>query len=163
MDVQPKEFKDITIYTPGNVVLANICRIEAKWARIWVAPFAQYNRAVHVEFIRKRRRKAEAFVSSDRPYVVVVPTAHAIQPDAPYLPAVDGTSSGRYYAADPRWRMDFDEQIHSANVPIWPTTEIFLLMLKQRPPPPRGQGLRLINCWSRQRNQGRSAAGKIQT
>lgn len=118
MDLEPKEFEDVTIYTPSNVVWPNIVRIDAKKAKIWVGPYAQYKRCVHVEFIRRGKRKAEALVSSGQPYVVVVPTRRAIQPDDLYLPALGGTSATRYGVADPRWRSDFDEQLLSANVPI---------------------------------------------
>jgi 5-methylcytosine-specific restriction endonuclease McrA len=115
---EPKEFKDVTIYTPGNVIWPNIVRIDATRAKIWVGPYAQHRESVHVEFIRKGRRKAEALVSSSKPYVVVVPTTHAIQPDDLYLPAIGGVSTTRYGVADPRWRTDFDEQLRLANVPI---------------------------------------------
>ena len=118
VDPDPKEFKDVTIYTPGNVMWPNIVRIDATWARIWVGPYAQHKASVHVEFIRKGKRKVEALVSSGRPYVVVLPTTHAIQPDELYLPANSGVSSTRYGVADPRWRTDFDEQLRSAKVPI---------------------------------------------
>jgi hypothetical protein len=120
VDPEPKEFKDVTIYTSGNAMWSNIVRIDATWARIWVGPYAQYKESVYVEYMPKGKRKAESLVSSGRPYVVVVPTTHAIQPDDLFLPAIDGASSSpsRYNAADPRWRTDFDEQLRSANVPI---------------------------------------------
>lgn len=117
MDPEPKEFKDITIYTPGNSIWPKIVRIDAAKAKIWVAPFAQHKEAVYVEFTRKGKRKTETLVSTGKPYVVVVPTTHAIQPDDLYLPPVEGVSSTRYGVADPRWRTDFDEQLRSANVP----------------------------------------------
>ena len=118
VDPEPNEFKDVTIYTPGNVIWPNIVRIDATMARIWVGPYAQFKESVHLEFIRKGKRKAEALVSSGQPYVVVVPTTHAIKPDNLYLPAVNGVSSTRYGVTDPRWRTDFDEQLRSANVPL---------------------------------------------
>jgi hypothetical protein len=118
VDHEPKEFKDVTIYTTGNVIWSNIVRIDATWARIGVGPDAQHKASVYVEFLRKGKRKVETLMSSDRPYVVVVPTTHAIQPDDLYLPANSGVSSTRYGVADPRWRTDFDEQLRSANVPI---------------------------------------------
>jgi len=118
VDTEPREFKDVTIYTPGNIVWSNIVRIDAAWAKIWVGPYAQHETSVHVEFIRNGKRKVETLVSSHRPYVVVVPTTHAIQPDDLYLPSQNGVSSSRYNAADPRWTTDFDEQLRTASVPI---------------------------------------------
>lgn len=118
VDLGPKEFKDVTIYIAGNVIWSNIVRIDVKWAKIWVEPYAQHKTSVHVEFQQKGKRKVETTVSVDRPYVVVVPTTHAIQPDDLYLPSNSAVSSTRYGAADSRWRTDFDEQLRSANVPI---------------------------------------------
>ena len=116
MDTVSKEFKDVTIYTPG--FWSNIVRIDAKWARIGVGPYAQHKECVHGEYIEKGKRKPQNLVSYG--YVVVVPTAHAIQPDDLYLPFLDGASSSptRYSMADSRWRTDFDEQLLSSNVPI---------------------------------------------
>ena len=118
VDPEPKEFRDVTIYTPATIVWPNIVRIDATKAKIWIRPDAQHKKSVNVEFTRKGKRKTETIVSSGKPYVVVVSTTHAIQPDDLFLPPVGGVSPMRYGVADPRWRTDFDEQIRSANVPI---------------------------------------------
>ena len=118
VDTGPKEFKDVTIYTSGNVIWPNIIRIDVTRVRIWVAPYAQYKESVYVKFMRKGKRKTETLVSSGKPYVVVVPTTHAIQPDDLYLPVVEGVASTRYDVADPRWRTDFDDQLRLANISI---------------------------------------------
>ena len=118
MDPEPKEFKDVTIYTTGNVVWDNIIRIDAARASIWVAPFAQHPESVHIKFNRRGRRKGEYVVCSGAPYVVIVPTKHAIEPDDLYLPEVNGVASTRYGVGDPRWRTDFDHQLSEARIPI---------------------------------------------
>src|SRR6185437_11582186 len=118
VDPEPKEFKDVTIYTLGNVLFPNVARIDATKAKIWIGPYALHKNCVRVEFTRKGKRKTEILVSSDKPYVVVVPTANAIQPDDLYLPPNAGVSTARYGITDPRWKTDFEEQLRSANVPI---------------------------------------------
>lgn len=119
VDPAPKEFKDVTIYTLGDVLFPNVVRIDATKAKIWIGPYALHKNCVRVEFTRKGKRKTEILVRGDKPpYVVVVPTANAIQPDDPYLPPNAGDSKARYDIADPRWRTDFEEQLRSANVPI---------------------------------------------
>lgn len=71
-----------------------------------------------MEFIRRGKRKAEYLVCSGAPYLVIVPTQHAIEPDDLYLPAIDGVASTRYDVGDPRWRTDFDHQLLTAKAPI---------------------------------------------
>jgi hypothetical protein len=117
VDLEPKEFREVTIYTTDDF-WSNIVRIDATLARIWVGPYAQHKAGVHVEFVPKGKRKVERLVSCNRPYVVVLPATQAIQPDDLYLPANRGVSSTRYGVTDPRWRTDFDEQLRSANVLI---------------------------------------------
>jgi hypothetical protein len=112
-----RQFKDVTIYTPGNIIYPNIIRIDATKAKIRVGPYADQKESVYVEYTERGKRKTQTLVSSD-PYVVVVPTTHAIQPDDLYLPPVAGVSSTRYGVTDPRWRTDFDERLRSAKVPI---------------------------------------------
>jgi hypothetical protein len=53
-----QEFSDVTLYTPGNVVWSNIVRIDVSKAKVWIAPYAQYDERVFVEFTRKGKRKA---------------------------------------------------------------------------------------------------------
>src|ERR1022692_3306417 len=116
MDTEAREFKDVTLYMPGNF-WSNIVRVDAKWARIWVGPHAQYKEYVQCECIEKGKRKRI------RPdcggYLVVVPTTHAIQPEPIYPPFPAGAPSSppQYSMADPRWRTDFNEQLVSAKVP----------------------------------------------
>lgn len=51
-------------------------------------------------------------------YLVVVPTAHAFQPDNLFLPPVYGVSENRYGVGDPRWITDFEKQLCNADIPI---------------------------------------------
>src|ERR1035438_6433816 len=117
MDTEAREFKDVTLYMPGNF-WSNIVRVDAKSARIWVGPYAQYKEYVQCECIEKGKRKT--IYPDCKGYLVVVPTTHAIQPDELYLPFADGASSSpaRYSIGDPRWKTDFDQQLLSAKVPI---------------------------------------------
>ena len=121
MDTEPREFKDVTLYMLGGF-WGNIVRIDARRAKIWVGPYAQHKEYVLCECIEKGKRKPISPGCGG--YLVVVPTAHAIQPDEPFLhsaPSGDGTYSSaptRYSMGDPKWRTDFDEQLLSAKVPI---------------------------------------------
>ena len=117
MAPEPKEFKEATIYAQGDFIHSNIVRIDAAKAKIWIGPDAQRRESVFVEYTQKGKRKPQTLVRSDS-YVVVVPTALAIQPDDFYLPPVAGVSSQRYGVTDARWKTDFDEQLRSANVPM---------------------------------------------
>lgn len=115
MNFAPEEFKNVTLYTPGNVIWTNIIRLDVSWARIQVKPYAQYKECVYAEFLQLKKRKPEALVSR---YMVVVPTGQAIQPDDLFLPPVNGVSENRYGVGDPRWITDFEEQLRNAKVPI---------------------------------------------
>ena len=114
MDTEPREFKDVTLYMLGGF-WGNIVRIDARRAKIWVGPYAQHKEYVLCECIEKGKRKPISPGCGG--YLVVVPTAHAIQPDEPFLhsaPSGDGTYSSaptRYSMGDPKWRTDFDEQL----------------------------------------------------
>jgi hypothetical protein len=80
-----QEFEKVTIYTTGRVLFDCIVRIDARQARFWVAPFAQYKKSVHVEYVPKRGRRVRSFVVPSC-YVVVVPITDAIDPDKLLLP-----------------------------------------------------------------------------
>lgn len=115
MAPEPQEFENVTLYTRGNVVWSNIVRVDVSRARIWIARYAQFRERAFVEFIRKGKRKAESLVCD---YLVVVPTAQAIDPDDLFLPSVKGVDETRYGVADSRWRTDFEDKLHNAKVPI---------------------------------------------
>jgi hypothetical protein len=117
MKVKPQKLENVTIYTTGNVLFSCIVRIDAREAKLWLAPFAQYKRCVHIEYVPRRGRKVRYFTVPNC-YVVVVPTSDAIDPDDLHLPAVKGLSSVRNDIDDPRWRSDFDKKLSRAQVPI---------------------------------------------
>lgn len=110
-----REFSDVTLYTPGNPVWSNIVRIDASKAKVWIAPYAQYDERVFVEFTRKGKRKDESLVTD---YLVVLATEEAIEPDDVFMPPVNGVSAARYGVADLRWRTDFEEKLKRANVSL---------------------------------------------
>ena len=114
---KPQKFEKATIYTTGNVLYRNIVRIDVREVTLCVAPYAQYQQSVYMNYIRKRDRNTRSLIAP-RGYVVVVPTVHAVDPDDLFLPANDGVSSTRYDICDPTWRSDFDEKLSRANVPI---------------------------------------------
>ena len=99
---ETREFKDVTIYTTANVIWDNIIRIDVAKAKVWFALCARHPESVHVEFIRRGKRKREYMVCRGAPYVVIVPTEHAIEPDGLYLPAVNGVAATRYGVGDLR-------------------------------------------------------------
>ncbi|MEI9967257.1 MAG: HNH endonuclease [Terracidiphilus sp.] len=110
-----QEFVNVILYTPGNVVWPNIVRIDVAKAKVWIAPYAQYQERVFVEFTRKGKRKVESLVTD---YLVVLSAEDAIDPDDAFLPPVNGVAAARYGIADSRWRTDFEEKLKRADVPI---------------------------------------------
>jgi 5-methylcytosine-specific restriction endonuclease McrA len=117
MSADPKEFENVSIYTEDES-WGNIVRIDAKQARIWVGPYAQYQTGVFVEFVPVGKRKNKSFVSAGDPYVVVVPSNVAVDPDDLYIQTNDLASPTRYTAADPRWREDFNKKLQLSAIPI---------------------------------------------
>ncbi len=96
----------------------NIRRIDARQAKIWVGPYAQYQNAVFVEFVGVGKRKRECIVRADDPYVVVVPLDRAVEPDELYVETTGSVSATRYGTTDPRWREDFDLKLQLSSAPI---------------------------------------------
>ena len=117
MPSDPKRFENVAIYTDDDL-WGNIHRIDARQARIWIAPYAQYQNAVFVEFVRVGKRKGESLVRADDPYVVVVPLDRAVEPDELYVETKGSASAARYSTTDPRWREDFDLKLQLSSAPI---------------------------------------------
>ncbi|MGO9436375.1 MAG: hypothetical protein ACLP00_19040 [Terracidiphilus sp.] len=117
MKVKPQKFENVTIYTTGNVLFSCIVRIDAREAKLWLEPFAQFKQCVHVEYMPKRGRRLRYF-NVPNCHVVVVPTSDAIDPDDLHRPGAKGLSLARYDINDSRGRSDFDKKLSRARVPI---------------------------------------------
>jgi hypothetical protein len=117
MTSDPMRFENVSVYTEDEL-WGNILRIDAKRARIWVGPYARHQNGVFVEFVRVGKRKKESFVSAVDPYVVVVPSDVAIEPDELHVQTNNDASPTRYSATDPRWREDFNKKLELAATPI---------------------------------------------
>ena len=101
-----------TIYTTSTM-FGNIVKIEAVELRMWRAPFAQYNDALHFEWRAYRQRNFRRIVEGNRPYFLVL--RGWSHPD-PLSFTVPGTSDvdvfvSRYSSFDTRWRTAFNETI----------------------------------------------------
>lgn len=116
-DPEVHKFENVTMYTTGNVLYPCVVRIDVREVALRIAPYAQHERSVYIDYLPKRARLHRILIVLHS-YVIVVPTKHAIDPDGLFLPAVGRTSETRYKITDPRWRTDFDEKLSRANVPI---------------------------------------------
>src|SRR5438128_1702571 len=117
MSSDPRGFENVAIYTDDDM-WGNILRFDARQAKIWVGPYAQYQNAVFVEFVGVGKRKGESFVRANHPYVVVVPLNRAVEPDELYVETTGSISAARYGTTDPRWREDFDLKLQLSSAPI---------------------------------------------
>ena len=117
MSSDPKGFENVAIYTDDDM-WGNILRFDARQAKIWTGPHAQYQNAVFVEFVGIGKRKGESLVRADDPYVVVVPLNRALEPDELYVDTTGSVSAARYCTTDPRWREDFDLKLQLSSIPI---------------------------------------------
>lgn len=106
------KFEKATIYTTSEF-MGNVIKTEVRRGEVEIAPYAQYNEAVHVRFVPKGKRSQRGFVKSHKPFVLVL-EGHG-HPDAATLygeteATQDGECSvarGRYRSFDAGWVRDF--------------------------------------------------------
>lgn len=102
-----------TIYFQGGY---GMVKMEVSKLSVELKPYAQYDKAVHVEFVPRGKRKARGFVQSYRPSLLVLEGWGHPDPDSAFLPPTDqgdgvATLVGRYSSCDPRWQGDFDAKM----------------------------------------------------
>lgn len=126
---QRKVFEKVTLYLEGG--MGNIVRVDCRELHIETGPYAQYSKTIHVKYLEKGKSKWRGTVIGYKPFVVVVPTAKAIQPDSlfgePDTSSTPGisVSRSRYSSFDPRFVSDFVDKLKDAKVPIlWSHEEV---------------------------------------
>jgi len=75
-DPQKKSCTDVVIYAQSNEGL--IARFDVKQATIWSAPYAQYENAVYIQMLLRRKRKVDALVVLNRCVIVVPLDRHGV-------------------------------------------------------------------------------------
>ena len=112
-------FTRATLYLGGEMgVRRSDCRmIEIETGQ----KYAQYTDAIKVTWLAKGKRKTRSTMLTYDPFVLVMPTCKAIDPDSVLGPASVGSSPGvtvrrsRYSSCDPRWRSDFMARVDKAD------------------------------------------------
>jgi hypothetical protein len=109
----------VTIFTPGEF-LGSINGIVAKLRDIETRSYAQYKRAVFVEFIPKRKRKARRLIrySHEAPYLLILEGEHALDLDALQKVTLEEdervkVTQSKYPCFDTRYESDFDAVINA--------------------------------------------------
>lgn len=78
--------------------------------------YAQYKDAIRVEYIAKGTRKARYFLMTYKPWIRIIATGDAIEPDVPMVDQGNGSSVSRYTSCDPRWETDFEDKLEASGV-----------------------------------------------
>lgn len=116
-DIEPIKFENVTLYING--MMFGVSRIDCRTLEIREGyKYAQYNNAVHIQFVEKGKRKPRAIVITSLPFAVIVATKNAIQPAHWMDKNEDGSSVSRYASCDPRYETDFLAKLQAANVPV---------------------------------------------
>lgn len=110
-------FTNCTMYRTGDFI-GNVHRQDCREVEIETCEYAQYKSALQVTFLEKGKRSKRRFVLTYKPFLVLVPTAQAIEPDGMMKPNGDGSSISRYSSFDEGWIRDFDAKLQAAGVPI---------------------------------------------
>lgn len=104
-------FQNVTIYISG---MFGISRIDCKTLSVESGvKYAQYNNAYRVRFLEKGKRKERGMILDYKPFLVVLDTKHAVNPDNTTEHA-DGNSGLLSY--DPRFEPDFIKLIEGLPV-----------------------------------------------
>lgn len=116
------KYENCTFYTTGEF-MGNVLRRDCRSLEIDIVPYAQYPAAIQLTFVKKGCRTKLRTVICYHPYLVVVPTDRAIEPDDMMVPLDKPgfellTQQSRYSSFDDGWRTDFDAKLVAAGVPI---------------------------------------------
>lgn len=106
-----------TLYFKDDLCVGKIRRVVVKAWRVTVAPMAQHDAAVFVDFTPKGCRRERSIVETFNPSVLIVegegPEPASGWDESTRVERADGvvTQRSRYRSQDPRWRSDFDALI----------------------------------------------------
>lgn len=117
-----------TVYFNGGM---GIKMIRCTRVVVQSGPYAQYNRAVFVQYRETRKRYDRVRVETSHPSVLIVEGHDAPSPDDPFVPVPTASlesgsddvdekfsfetvsiSRSRYMSCDPRWQSDFDAMVN---------------------------------------------------
>lgn len=116
---QTFEFTNVTLYTRGDshwINLGNITKTECRSLKVDVRPYAQYQNAVVVTFVKKGARRECQIVQTSNPDVVVLAGHGQMEPDGAFKtdgPAHRGVTIERakHRSGDTRWQGDFSAKL----------------------------------------------------
>lgn len=75
--------RPVTVYLRGEF-LGNVHRIECRSLKVTIRPYAQYESAIHLEWIGKGQRRARGTVLSYSPWGLVLDGHGHPAPDSPW-------------------------------------------------------------------------------
>lgn len=107
----------VTIYHKSDL-MGNIIKTEARLVEHGTRKYAQYDNAVFVNFVPKRKRKVRGLIATSRPYVLILEGWGHPDPDSLFGPAERsettgvGFARGRYSAFSGGWVADFEKRIN---------------------------------------------------
>ena len=124
------KFSNVTIYRRGYMF--GITRTDCRDLTITTGVrYAQYDDATKLEWIeRGKRKRVGCILDGHKPWLRVVNTAEAIEPQSPLEDVGGGTQRSRYLSCDPRWVTDFEDQLATAGV-----VAVFAIGQGERPEP----------------------------
>lgn len=121
-EVQPVSetftFQNVTLYRVGGMF--GVSRVDCKTLIINTGQkYAQYNDAIKIAYLKKGSRKSWSGAMLDyRPWLRVVDTKQAIQPEDPMQLKGDGSTATKYTSCDPRWCTDFEDLLDASGVKL---------------------------------------------
>lgn len=113
-----KQFDRVTIYLRGEF-MGNISRIDCRAVDLNSGPYAQYNNALFCTFLQKGKRKPQGLALTYKPFLVIVPTHEAIEPDSMLGPRDEsGCAMSRYSGHSDGWESDFRQALEASNATV---------------------------------------------
>lgn len=108
--------KKATIYRAGGF-MGNIGKTLVRDLEAYWAPYAQYPRCVHIEYVEAgKRTRRRSVVNGYKPFILILDGHGHIEPDS-FLGAATKATSGlmcsqsRYSSHDAGWQRDFNAQV----------------------------------------------------
>ena len=114
-------FTNATLYLPSEF-MGNILRIDCREVKVTTCVrYAQYTDAIHIEYLQERKRIRYERTIGYRPFIVVLDTSKAIEPDGMYgspttSPSGLGCRQSKYSSFDAGWKADFMTKLANAEI-----------------------------------------------
>ena len=110
-----------TLYLIGG--MGNVTRVECREVRVWNAPYAQHQDAIHLQFVPKGKRNPRGIVLTYQPWFVVVegqdgPDTGGIFGESTQEANGVSTAKSRYSSHDPRWVEYFEGRLEASDARI---------------------------------------------